>query len=391
MNVITAIGNEKINKKMQEHTGINIIGNDIQYQEAVIEILEKNVNIDLLILSSILPGELNIFEFINLLIYKNPKIEIIIILEKENDKLKDFIISKGINNIYYNNEITFEEIFKKIYEIENNSKINKLENVIEKNQNNISLQIKNKIEYLKKIIINKMENKIINKNQKNNKKIISIIGGKKIGKSIFSLILSLNIKNKKILIINFIKEENNLKIIVGKKIKKEYQEKNMIINWKKNIDLMFISEEMFMEKNFKDKQIISNFFDKLQQKYSYIIVELNEVYNKEHIIKRSNDIIALVEANLLGINEIKGILNEIVNKQNNQKDKIKIVFNKYNITSIKPHILHKMFMDFEIIGIIQYDKFYNYFINSNASYISKKIKKIYTSIFNELNKKQENK
>lgn len=386
MNIITAIGNETINKKMQEHTGINIVGNDIQYQEAVIEILEKNVNIDLLILSSILPGELNIFEFINLLIYKNPKIEIIIILEKENDKLKEFIISKGINNIYYNNEITFEEIFKKIYEIENNKKLNKLEKITEENQNNIFSQIKNKLKYLKKIIKNKIENKIINENQKNNKKIISIIGGKKIGKSIFSLILSLNIKNKKILIINFIEKENNLKIIIGKKIKKEYQEKNTIINWKKNIDIMFITEENFQKKNFKDKQIIYTFLDNLQQEYSYIILELNEVYDKENIIRKSDNVIALVEANLLGINEIKRILNEIVNRQNNQKDKIKIVFNKYNITAIKPHILHKMFMDFEIIGTIQYDKFYNYFINSNACYISKRIKKIYTKILNKLAK-----
>lgn len=386
MNIITAIGNETINKKMQEHTGINIVGNDIQYQEAVIEILEKNVNIDLLILSSILPGELNIFEFINLLIYKNPKIEIIIILEKENDKLKEFIISKGINNIYYNNEITFEEIFKKIYEIENNKKINKLEKITEENQNNIFSQIKNKLKYLKKIIKNKIENKIINENQKNNKKIISIIGGKKIGKSIFSLILSLNIKNKKILIINFIEKENNLKIIIGKKIKKEYQEKNTVINWKKNIDIMFITEENFQKKNFKDKQIIYTFLDNLQQEYSYIILELNEVYDKENIIRKSDNVIALVEANLLGINEIKQILNEIVNRQNNQKDKIKIVFNKYNITAIKPHILHKMFIDFEIIGTIQYDKFYNYFINSNACYISKRIKKIYTKILNKLAK-----
>lgn len=154
MNVITAIGNEKINKKIKEYSKINIIGTDIQYQEAVIEILEKNKEINLLILSSILPGELNIYEFINLLKYKNPEIEIIIILEKENEKLKEFIISKGINNIYYNNKITFEEIIQKIYEIENknkiNNKINELEKIItEKNKNNNIIKIKNKIRNLK--------------------------------------------------------------------------------------------------------------------------------------------------------------------------------------------------------------------------------------------------
>ena len=102
MKIITAIGNEEINKKMKENK-MEIIGKDIQYMEAVIEVIEKNPSVELLILSSILPGDLNIYEFINIIKYNNPKLEIIIILEKENQEMKQFMISKGINNFYYNN------------------------------------------------------------------------------------------------------------------------------------------------------------------------------------------------------------------------------------------------------------------------------------------------
>ena len=158
MKIITAIGNQEISKKIKENGIADIINTDIQYQEAVIEIIEKNKDINLLILSSILPGEFNIYEFINIIKYKNPNLEIIIILEKENEKLEKFIVAKGINNIYYNNKITFNEILEKINEIKNkniiNNKINKLEEIIlEKNKKKYLNKIKNKINYLRRVVV----------------------------------------------------------------------------------------------------------------------------------------------------------------------------------------------------------------------------------------------
>lgn len=163
MNIITALGNEEINNRLKNINELEIIGKDIQYQEALIDILENTEKIDLLILSSVLPGELNLQEFINIIKYKKTEIEIIIILEKEDKKIKDFIISKGIYNIYYNNKITFSEILEKINEIKNNKIINNKTNKIEKkiNINKIRIntnKIKNNINKIKKIIINKIIN-----------------------------------------------------------------------------------------------------------------------------------------------------------------------------------------------------------------------------------------
>ena len=185
MKGITALGNEEINKQLKKE--LEIIGKDIQYQEAVLDVLENNENIEFLVLSSIISGQFNIYEFINLIIFKNSKIKIIIFLEKRDKELENFLISKGINNIYYNNEITIQEII-------NNIKQNK----------NINYEIKktNKT----KIIKNKLNKKFIKliKKEKNikNKKIITIIGAPKIGKTIFSIIFCLINKNKKILLIN---------------------------------------------------------------------------------------------------------------------------------------------------------------------------------------------
>lgn len=228
MKGITALGNEEINKQLKKE--LEIIGKDIQYQEAVLDVLENNENIEFLVLSSIIPGQFNIYEFINLIIFKNSKIKIIIFLEKRDKELENFLISKGINNIYYNNEITIQEII-------NNIKQNK----------NINYEIKktNKT----KIIKNKLNKKFIKliKKEKNikNKKIITIIGAPKIGKTIFSIIFCLINKNKKILLINLEENKNTLKIILGKNFK---ETDNNIIKIKNNIDFLLI--------NFKKQKIM---------------------------------------------------------------------------------------------------------------------------------------
>lgn len=387
MEIITALGNEKTAQKIRNSLYKEITNPDIQYQEAVIEILEKRKEIKLLILNSILPGELNIFEFINIIKYKNPNLEIIIILEEKNTKTEQFLISKGINNIYYNNKISFQEIINKIYEINNKNIINnKIENleklILENNKNKIIYIIKNKIKKIKNKIINK---KI--KNNKNNSKIISIIGAPKVGKSIFIILLSLIIKNKKILILDFNFEKNNTEKIIGRKKIKNNKIKNNKIIWKKNIEFIFFSKNNFQELICENAKKLEIFIKEQSMNYDYIFIDAGDIKAKEQILKKSETIIVLVEANLLGISETQEILEKLVNTYNYQKDNIKVVFNKHNKESINPIFLKIMFSDFDIIGKIYYDNFYNKLINNNINFVSKKIKNNYIKITNKLIKK----
>ena len=373
MNIITALGNEENCKKIKNKINSNIIGTDIQYKEAVVEILEKNDKIDLLILSSILPGELNIYEFINIIKYKKPNLEIIIILEKEDEKLNEFIVSKGITNIYYNNKITFDEIILKISEIENKNKINnKIEElekiVMEKNNRKIIKKEKNIKDKIKEKI-NKMNNK---KNIVKNKKIISIIGAPKVGKTIFILILSL-IKSKKILIVECNNKKNDIQVIIGKKRK----ENDSMIKWKKNIDILFVLKK---KENNEEYLKIEDKILKESNEYDYIFFDIEDIEKNKKILIESNQIILLLESNLLGIKETREILLELMRTTNNRKDNIKIIYNKHTSTSIKREILNMMFIDFKIIGKIQYDKNYNIFINSNTKFVAPKIKKQYEKI-----------
>ena len=64
--IITALANPILNQKLKENKKINLLFQDIQYQEAIFEILEseKNIQIDFLLISEELPGEMAVQELI---------------------------------------------------------------------------------------------------------------------------------------------------------------------------------------------------------------------------------------------------------------------------------------------------------------------------------------
>lgn len=160
--IITALANPKLNNKLKEINEFNISYNDIQYQEGVLEILKENTNIEIIILSEILPGELKIKEFISEIKRYNKNIKIIIFLEKKKEDLELFLRSEEIFDIYYNNEISENKIIEKIkIKSENNLELEKIKNIINeniktseiKNGKKELLNIKNKLKIkLKKII-----------------------------------------------------------------------------------------------------------------------------------------------------------------------------------------------------------------------------------------------
>ena len=406
MNIITALKNPNINKKIKEKTKFNIIGNDIQYKEGIIEMLQKNEEIDLIIVSELLPGELNFKELINKIKQINNRTEIIVFLNNENEELKNYLISKGIFNIFINNEITVEELIKVINEKNSQKKETEINQDI-REPKKIILEKENKrlnIKRLNNIKLIKLKNKIIsfikskfNKktNKINHKKIISVTGSPGIGKSSFCTIFAKLLKNKKILIIDFDILNSSINSIFNvkmypKKIKNKNTTSNinnLIIKFNKNINLL-CATKILVDDNYKKlKDSFVNKLSELKNKYDLIIIDNSSEcffeYTKE-ILNKSDLILFLTEPNITELKKNKNLLDIYINKWNIKKEKINIIFNKTNKNSIYDKILKTLFSDFNILGKIKINIDYNLIINKNIKFISKKIKKDYLKIIKKL-------
>lgn len=424
--VMTAVANPIINEKLKNETNIQIIGNDIQYKEGVIEALEKNKEINYLILSDILIGKELLIELIKKIKIINKNIKILVILTEENKKECDNLISCGVEKIFYNN-VEIKEIVKVINEenetdklieeinslkkiiIENNNKNNLEKN--KKTQNKIKKEnkLKNKLLIFNKIkIINNIKNKInkylpkklINKNNNIKSEVISVLGPAGVGKSIFTINLanSYVYSKNKILIIDFDILNNSLHTILGlKKYSKIIREKlknNNLINSKINIkeltikitnkiDLISGINLLFDSKYKISSEKIYNIINELKEKYEIIIIDNSAEcffdYTK-NIIENSNINIFITEANLSEIKKSKNLLNIYINKWNINKNKINILFNKFNKNSIDINILKNIFNEFNILGKLNFDDKYNLIINKNGITCDNKIMKEYINI-----------
>ena len=398
--IITAINNPNLNEELKNENNVEIIGRDIQYKEGILEILEKNIKINYIIIDEKLPGEIELKEVIEKILEKNKETKIIITIKKEN-KNNIKINNEKIIKIFYENKINLNKL--KNYNNNLEKKNVKKEKILKNNLKNKidNINIKNKY---KKINIEKyLVKNIKEKNKKT--KIITILGEEKVGKSMTIINFSYYLKNKnnKILIIELNNENSNLYTIFGCKknnkitrkkqikIKNNYNKlkgtfkqkyinkkiiKNMIIKINKNIELLSYNKLL----NFN---IIKN----IENNYNYILIEnyskKNKIVNKK-IITNSDKNILLIKPNLLGIKNSKKIIEE--NNLNNINN-LKIVINNYNKNSISEEIIKKIFYEKEIIGKIKYRIEYERLINNNLKNITvtyKDLKKETKKIINKI-------
>ena len=401
MKIITALENPKTNEKLKKKTNFEILGNDIQYQEGVIEKLEQNPDINLIIISELLSGQIGFRNLIDKIKLINKNIEIIAILKNENEETKNYLISKGIFNIFYNNKITNDELINKINNINSSLKENEINEeiknlkriILEKNNSKEKIKSENLIQkdYLK--IKNKLIKKIKNKTEtKNDNRIISIVGTNGIGKSIFCSLLAKIINNKKILLIDFDIFNQSINSIFNVK-RTENNKTNinidsLIIKINKNINLLCATDVLFDGKNRIEKNKIKNLLEGLIVKYDLIIIDTTSEcffdYTKE-ILENSSLIIFMSEANLIELKKSKNLLDIYINKWKIKKEKINILFNKVNSNSIDSKILKTLYSDFNILGKIKLSNNFNLIINNNLKIIDKKVKKQFEKIIKKFN------
>ena len=112
MKIITAIGKEELNNLLREEKNIEVIGKDIQYQEGILEMLEKNKDIECVAVSNILPEEMNFLYLIDRIRKENNSLDIVVFLDKENIKIENFLNSKKIYKIQHYRKVSYKRKFR---------------------------------------------------------------------------------------------------------------------------------------------------------------------------------------------------------------------------------------------------------------------------------------
>ena len=418
--IVTAIGNKNINLKLKQEEKIKVIGEDIQYEDGILELLEKEININFLIISEEIVNKNKLINLIEKIKLINKYIKIILILENKNEELENILISKGIFKIIYNNQMTITDLIKILNKRDDDNEelkkelINLRKLIMENSQKNNSYKINNKNNFKNKIIekIYKIKNTEKEKNKLIKNEIISVSGPSGVGKSIISINLAkaLSYNQDKILLIDFDILNNSLYTILGVKnypqdIEKslnivmdsdvnkininEFNVENFIIKINKKIDLISITDLLFYKERKVDIIKIEKIINKLKQKYNTIIIDTSSEcffdLTKE-IINKSNKNIFVTETNLLEIKKSKQLLNIYINEWKIKKDKFNILFNKYDKECVNIKLLKFIFNEFNILGVLKYNSKYNKLINKNNkfNFYDKKIRDEYMKINNKI-------
>ena len=335
--VITAIGNSMLNEKCKENKNCEVLCDDINNDEKLLEILERE-KIDVLFISNPIIQSYNVEELFKIIRKMNQEVLIVFFnidnLDFERDRSQNI-------KIFENFEIEKEEL---------------------------------------DAILNSPEESLENKG-----KIISIFGARGIGKSTFSTFFAKNVDKSKVktLLIDFDLYENSIRTIL--KIKKQPkftgEITDLIINKEKNLDIL-CDLDLFFPKTekidfFKIHEILNN----LRKEYDLIIIDTSSDFQNEctkRIFYNSDDVIFLMEPNILGIKKAKNIIEVLQNDWKVNDSKIKMIINKSNIYQISESIIEEIFPGIKICGKIKYNDAYNLMINRSVD--KKEIVKEYVRI-----------
>ncbi len=371
--IITAISTNKLNKKIRERKIYEVIGNDIPYQDGVLDILKGNSEINILILSETIPGEYEIKNFIIEIKKTNPYIELIVFIKEENQELKNFFIRNGINKIYIDGENTLEEILNDIYFINN--------------ETNLNLEIEKLREIIKEKTIENNSKKLVSKNIKKENylkisKSIAITGYFGSGKSLFTVLFAkaANKLNLKTLIIDFDILNNSISTLfnISKYNKSKFYDnlEQYIVKINNNISIFTGIDILFNEENKINFDKIKEMINKFKEKYNLILFDTSSEINLKYVktsLVNVQKIIFLIEPNLIELKKSKELLEVYLEDWEIPRYKFNIVLNKVNVNSIDTEIISNIFSQIKIIGKINFSKNYTALANNtNFKFINLK-------------------
>ena len=316
-----ALNNKKIKDKLDLRYKDKVYNYDFVYKEDIISYIEKYNNNYIILTRLDLSGNMNYLEYIRKIKKINTKNRIIIIIDKLEKEIKEFLFANEVFNIIEGNEIDMEVIYKQI-------------------------NTENKIVY--KTVYKKSNNS-------DDKRKITVFGSNGSGKSFISSLMANSIAKKtkkRVVLVSFDDKNSCLDIInnincfnfdikhffTGEDMNYDYISKSISqSNVCKNLWLMNSDIKLTDNRLKISKSQMQNLTFYLESRFDYVIFDLpNYTLNSNYKILMDivDEIIFVTSPNYISIKQSKIYLDFIYNKLKIPKDKLKLIINKNGVYSL---------------------------------------------------------
>lgn len=319
--ILVALNNKKIKDKLDLRYKDKVYNYDFVYKEDIISYIEKYNNNYIILTRLDLSGNMNYLEYIRKIKKINTKNRIIIIIDKLEKEIKEFLFANEVFNIIEGNEIDMEVIYKQI-------------------------NTENKIVY--KTVYKKTNNS-------DDKRKITVFGSNGSGKSFISSLMANSIAKKtkkRVVLVSFDDKNSCLDIInnincfnfdikhffTGEDMNYDYISKSISqSNVCKNLWLMNSDIKLTDNRLKISKSQMQNLTFYLESRFDYVIFDLpNYTLNSNYKILMDivDEIIFVTSPNYISIKQSKIYLDFIYNKLKIPKDKLKLIINKNGVYSL---------------------------------------------------------
>lgn len=350
--IITAIGNNRLAEEIKKRNIYEVVSRDIPYMEGVLEVLDEIQDIDTIIISEILDGEIDFKDLIRKILQKNEKIEIIVFVEERNAEIQNFLFSNGIYKIFENNEVD----------------INTFINSISSNNMNVTPDynyINGELQKIREDMLEKENGKNSFEEFNATGKVIVLSGSYNSGKSTIASILAIEYakKGQKTLIIDFDIYNSSINTLFNiqkyKKSEIAFNIENQIIKVSKNLDALCAIDLLFNNENTVDYINLEDMIRKFKVKYDIILIDTSSDYKYKYlarILNSADGIVFLIVPSVVELKKSANLLEVFLEDFKIDKKKFQIVLNKVTSTSVDKMIIEQMFKDIVISGVTGFDE-----------------------------------
>lgn len=372
--ILTAMGNETLNKELCRYAKFELCEEDLFYQEAVLTELEQS-KYDALVLSGLLQGEFEISEFVRQIRNKNFAIRIVIVTDEVTSAFKRKMAELNVVDIFEDSTVSIEEII---------DALEREESLIEKRERKTANSYIAKKEEKVVAPVNEMPREYVATQKQ---EVIVVTGTSGAGKSTvavnFSRMLSKKTRAKVLLIdldtlngnideiLDIHRVPQNVKIVLDENKKCGLNYAVELINKNRfdtnildelviksgNLDVLTGNTSLHYCQNVLNKEHYAKILEAAKEKYDFIIIDTSGnifLDSLKWAVQIASRILFVTEANYLSMKKSTQLLSVLVANWNVWKEKIKIVVNKENAQTLGADVVEQILEDYELIGKIKY-------------------------------------